>query len=388
MLPCMDMRTAPTGIVAAAQALAPSVADAADEIEATGRLPCELVERFTEAGLYHLYLPAASGGPEADPLDAMLAIEILARADGSAAWCAHVSSANSWQTATLAADALAAMDDIHGAGGGARRFSGSARPLGQAVRVDGGYRVTGRWDFASNCLHAQWYCGSCIADDGGRRRVRPMFMPITDGTIHDTWQVAGLRGTGSNDFAVSDVFVPDERVSSGRNLRARPGRLYVPRLSMVVNWALTAGVALGIARGALDAFGELAVLGTSGTVDTPLRDRVQVQAAVGRAEAMLAAARLSCFQSIGDAWRATGDDELDRAVPAARLAIVYAIQSAVDVVELVFRAGGTRAIFNRNGLERRFRDVQVAVQHVAGSSSHFEAAGRIALGLPAGAPFW
>jgi indole-3-acetate monooxygenase len=373
-------------IVRAAAELAPLVEAATEEVERSGRLPDDLVDRLTATGLYHLYLPASAGGPEADPVSSLLAVEALARVDGSVAWCAQVSSANSWQCATLAPEALRSMAAACGA---AWRLSGSARPLGRARRVEGGYVVTGRWDFASNCLHATWYCGTCVAEEDGRRRPRAVFVPMAQGEVIETWQAAGLRGTGSHDFAVQDVFVPDEHVAAGRNLARQPGRLYRARTTMVVNWALTAGVALGIGRGALDAFGAMSEQATAQVTDVPLRNRTEVQRAVGRAEAMLGAARAYCLHAVADVWKAGDDDEaLDRLVLDARLAITHAMHTAVDVVDLLFHAGGTRSVFNRHGVERRFRDAHVALQHVAGSPGHFEAGGRIALGLPAAAPFW
>lgn len=381
-------------VVDAARRLVPEVEEAAGWIEANRRLPDGLAAQLTGAGLNHLYLPASVGGPEVDPLSAMTAVEILAAADGSVAWCAHVSSANAWQIATLGPDAVAAMAER--AGCAPRRFSGSNRPCGTARPVEGGYIVSGRWDFASNCLHADWYCGACLVDgggaeEGGRRRTRAVFLPIAEGTVLDTWQVAGLRGTGSNDFVVDEVFVPAERVSSGRHLAAQTGPLYHRRLSMVVNWALTAGVALGLGRGALDAFGQLAADGTAGA-EQPLRERAPVQLAVGRAEARLQAARVFCRSSVAEVWAAAvagaDDGELDRLIPPARLAIVHALHEAVEVVNQLFHAGGTRSIFAAHRLERCFRDAHVALQHGAGSPSHFEAGGRLALGLPARAPLW
>jgi alkylation response protein AidB-like acyl-CoA dehydrogenase len=395
----MSPRVAHPDVVAAAGELAPFVAAAADDLDREGRLPTAIIDRLSGADLFQLYLPASAGGPEVDPVSALLATEVVARADGSVAWCAHVSSANAWALATLAPETVSAMAATAAGpgradrGGGAPpsgatwRLSGSARPLGRAVRVDGGYVVNGRWDFASNCLHAEWYCGTCVVSDDPRRRGRAMFFPMSDVTVIDTWRVAGLRGTGSHDVAVHDLFVPDTHVSAGRHLAGQRGRLFHPRLTMVVNWALTAGVALGIARGALDAFGALSGQTTAQLTDTPLRDRADVQRAVGRAEATLGAARSYCLQAVADAWEAD-DDRLDGAVVAARLAITHAMHTAVDVVDLLFHAGGTRSIFNQHGLERRFRDAHVALQHGAGSPAHYEAGGRIALGLPAGAPFW
>jgi indole-3-acetate monooxygenase len=376
-------------VLGTARAVAELAAQASDEIEAGGRLTEPVAAALTEGGLDHLYLPASAGGPQADPITGLMAMETLAVADGSTAWCAQVSSANAWQIATLSPEAVEAMTAQ--VGRPPRRFSGSNRPCGTARMVEGGYVVSGQWDFASNCLHADWYCGTCVVEDGGRRRHRSMFMPITDGTILPTWQVAGMRGTGSNDFAVTEVFVPMERVSAGRHLATQRGPLYNQRLPMVVNWALTAGVALGVARGAMEDFARLSADRTAGT-DLPLRERAPVQLAAGRAEARLGAARAYCQQAIADAWGAAGgtDDPaaLDAVIPPARLAIVHAMYTAVEVVDLLFQAGGTRSIFQCHGLERRFRDAHVALQHGAGSANHFEAGGRIALGLPAAAPLW
>jgi alkylation response protein AidB-like acyl-CoA dehydrogenase len=375
-------------IVAAAGELATVVAESADEIEARGRLPELIVDHLTDAGLYALYRPAAMGGPQVDPISAFMAIEHLAQADGSVAWCAHVSSGNSYQLATLSPDVVAAMGHPPHA---ARRFAGSNRPLGRARRVEGGYLVDGRWDFASNCLQADWYCAACVDEEGGRHRVRGLFIPMADCEVLDTWRVAGLRGTGSHDVVVRGVFVPDEHVASGRNLSvaAEAGTLYTQRLALIVNWILTAAVALGIAKGALDAFRQLSDQGTAHGVDSPLRERAEVQGAIGRATAVLGAARSYCLHACADVWEAAGGlNPLDHLVLESRLAITHAMRAAVDVVDVLFHAAGTRSIYNHQGIERRFRDAHVAAQHFAGSPSHLSAGGRLVLGLPAGAPYW
>ncbi len=374
--------------VAAARRLAPLAAASADVIERSGRLPADLVEALSAARLYDLYLPVSVGGPEADPLTALLAVEALARADASVGWCVQVSVANSWQLAAIAPEAVAAMVM---AAGGALRVAGSARPLGRAERVDGGYRVSGRWDFASNVLHADWYVGTCIAEEDGRRRTRVVCVPVASGQIIETWDVAGLRGSGSHDFAVADLFVPDTHVAAGRHVAAQAGPLYRPRLTMVANWAPTAAIGLGVARGAIDAFVAMSGDGTANTVDVALRDRADTQRAVGRAAAKLGAARAYCLDAIGRAWETDADTDpsvLDEAVLQARLAITNALHTAVEVVDLLFHAGGTRSVFAAAGLERRWRDAHVAVQHGAALPSHFDAAGRLAMGLPAGAPYW
>jgi alkylation response protein AidB-like acyl-CoA dehydrogenase len=375
-----------THITAAAR-LAPLIAEAAAEVEANGCLPQFIVDRLTEAELFSLYLPAAVGGPEVDPVTAFLVIEQLAQADGSVGWCAHVSSGISWFMNWLTTATVREMTD---GGRRAMRFSGSARPLGKARPVEGGFRVTGRWDFASNCLHAEWYSGACVVEEPGRKRVRAMMIPVNEGKVIETWQVTGLRGTGSHDFAVDDLFVPAAHVQSLRHAIANGGRLFDQRLTLVAGWAPTAAVAIGIAGGALRAFITLAEQATANQVTVPLRDRREIQGTVGRVAAMLGAARSSCLAAIAEASQAvaSGREDVDREILAARLAIPYAMQTSVEAVTLLFHAGGTRSIFASGGLDRRFRDIHVAVQHFAGSPDHFQAGGRILLGLPAGAPFW
>ena len=241
-----------------------------------------------------------------------------------------------------------------------------------------------------------WYAGTCVIDEprpaGSPPRARAMLFPVTDGRIIHTWSVLGMRGTGSHDFAVDDVFVPVRRVTSFRYALARQSRVFHPRLGRVVIWAPTAGVALGIARGALDDFAELSAQPTTSS-PVPLRERADVQLAVGRAEAITSAARAYCLGAIDDAWEAVGPDgpgqgpELDGAIAHARLAITHAMNEAVRVVDLLQRAAGTAGVYDAGRIERRFRDAHVAVQHAAGLDQHVEAAGRVLLGVPSDVPF-
>jgi alkylation response protein AidB-like acyl-CoA dehydrogenase len=374
--------------------LAPRIRQLADEIEQAGCLPPELVGPMTEAGLFELYRPADAGGLEAGPLTAFEVTECLARADGSVAWCVSVSTALSTYLGWLPPDGLAEVT----AAGGPLRLAGSARPLGRAGATEGGYRVQGHWDFASNVLQADWYVGTCVIEGdhsrSGEPKARSVFLPVRDGRVERTWSVLGMRGTGSHDFVVDDMVVPTRRVASVRYARARAGRLYHPRLAMVVTWAPTAGVALGLARGALDDFAELSAARSTAS-PLPLAHRRDVQAAVGQAEAIVAAARAYCVAAIGHAWEAVASDphgetspELDRAIAHARLAITHAMGEAVRAVDLLLRAAGTGGVFCKAGIERRFRDVHVAQQHAAGLAGHVEAAGRVLLGLPADAPYF
>jgi alkylation response protein AidB-like acyl-CoA dehydrogenase len=392
-------------IVDAALGLQGAIRSAADRIEVEASLPEDLVASMAEAGLFQLYLPHDAGGPEVSPRTALLTCEHLARADGSVGWCASVSSALSNYLGWLPADGLAEIAGAGAVGGRPRlRLSGSARPLGVAVPVEGGFVARGRWDFASNVTQSGWYAGTCIIEEpratGSPPRARAMLFPVEDGRILRTWSVLGMRGTGSHDFAVDDVFVPQRRVTSFRYALARHSRVFHPRLGRVVIWAPTAGVALGIARGALDDFRELAEHPTTSS-PVPLRERQDVQLAFGRAEAITVAARAFCLDAIDAAWEVVGriasperpqleqdlDRDLDRAVAHARLAITHAMNEAVRVVDLLQRAAGTAGVYNTGRIERRFRDAHVAVQHAAGLDQHVEAAARVLLGVPSDVPF-
>jgi alkylation response protein AidB-like acyl-CoA dehydrogenase len=214
-----------------------------------------------------------------------------------------------------------------------------------------------------------------------------------DCTVLPVWDALGMRGTASHDVVVDGVFVPAERMASGRWLRAQPGRLYHPRLGGVITWAPTVGVALGLARGALDAMADLAGHTSTGS-GVPLGERVEVQRAVGRAEAVVASARAFAVEAIGAAWEAVepGADAdpraVDTAVARARLAITHGMTEAIRAIEALAEVTGTPGVLRVHGLERRWRDAVTASRHAAGLVAHVEAAGRVLLGLPAAAPLF
>ncbi|MEK7807126.1 MAG: acyl-CoA dehydrogenase family protein [Chloroflexota bacterium] len=383
----MVRSTVANDVVARAAALAPQIRAAADEMESARRLPASLVQALDQAGLLQLSLPRSMGGPEVNPLTALRAIEALSRADGSVGWCAMISSANANFAGWLRADVGRAMfgQPPH------YRGAGSFRPLGEAHPVDGGYRVRGRWDYASGIDHANWISFSCkVVDDRGPRlspagtpETLMMLAPAETATLLDTWDVVGMRGTGSNDFVLNDVFVPEERTFPLYGPPQEPGPLYNPRMSLVAGWAVTAGNSLGMARGAMDSFVELA--STSGTTISTklLRDRPTVQVTVAEAEAIISAARAYLLDAVGTAWQATCDGVEDpvQELAQARVAITHAMRESVRAVDLLFHAAGTNAIHRKHPLERFFRDVHVAAQHGAGLLSNFESGGQALLGL-------
>ena len=270
------------------------------------------------------------------------------------------------------------------------RFAGSIRPQGRARRVEGGHRIEGRWNFARGVTHATWLICRCVLWEGdkpvrapsGAPVTRIFWMPARDAEIVDTWHVLGLRGSGSHDFTLADQFVPDRHSVSPTDPPRDGGALYDSRLQLSWIWTATAANALGIARGALDAFAELA--GTLTTMSTePLRDRPLVQTRVAEAEAILGSARAYLQVAVGDLWTRAGrgESDLDAAVVQARLAITHTLHEAVRSGDLVFHAAGTNAAYGQNRLERHFRDIHVAVQHAAGLPAHMQAAGKALLGL-------
>src|SRR5262245_42399192 len=373
--------------VVAAINLAPHIRAVREELETTRRVPLSLVQAINDAGLFRPYLPHALGGLELPPLTVFRIIEEISKVDGSVGWCTMIASSESLFSGWLQTDIARALfgqpPDM--------RMAGSLRPEGQAYPVDGGYRIRGRWDFASGIHHANLLLCTCtvMAGDAPRQtpagvpEIRSMLIPVHEATIVDTWSVVGMCGTGSHDFIVDDVFVPAAHSFSLLEPPQAPGRLYQPRLLFVVLWSGTVANALGMARGAMDAFIELATQAGSTSSPILLRDRALVQTQIAEAEAILSAARAYVLASVGAAWEAVcaGVPDPSREIAQARLAITHGMHEAVRVVDRLFHAAGTNAIYRKYGLERYFRDVHTAVQHAAGLPVHIESAGKVFLGL-------
>jgi alkylation response protein AidB-like acyl-CoA dehydrogenase len=375
-------------VVAAARRLLPQVVAAREECERLRHVPTPMVEALAEAGLLQMYLPRSMGGLELAPLVVFRVIEEISRASGSIGWCTML--------ATDISDSLGWLDTEVGRAIVGRpadaRLAGSIRPQGRAHPVDGGYRIDGHWDFASGINHARWLQCPCVLWDGdkpmrtpsGAPVLRAFLVPVASATIRDTWHVLGLRGTGSHDFLVEDVFVPASHSYSKAGPAIQPGPLYDPRLSLTWLWTATVANAMGIARGAIDAFVELAASKATTMSATLLRDRPLVQARVAEAEAILSGARAYVNTAVGELWARASQrrgDHLDEAIVQARLAITHGMHEAARSVDLIFHAAGTNAVYEKNPLERHFRDIHVALQHGAALPVHMESAGKALLGL-------
>ncbi len=389
----MTRKTRELDLIAAAKDLRPQIRTARDDLETLGHLPESLVGAMARVGLFQLYLPRSMGGAEVDPITGICAIEELSKVDGSVGWCAvlasNISGLAGWLDDDVGRNLFGQPPDVRGAG--------SLRPMGQARCIDGGYMVSGRWDFASGINHANVLLCTCkIVDDQGPRltpngvpETRMFLTPSEGATIYNTWSVVGMRGTGSNDFVVKETFVPQERSLSLSEPPRETGPLY-SRGFLTAFWALNAGNALGIARGAMDAFLELAGQTGSTMSATLLRDRSAVQTTVGEAEAIISAARAYLIDAVGKAWQAAVEDSPDPSaqITQARLAITHAVRESVRAVDLLFHAAGSNAVYQKNSLERYFRDIHVAVQHLAGLPAVFESGGQALLGLKPNGPGW
>jgi alkylation response protein AidB-like acyl-CoA dehydrogenase len=274
-------------------------------------------------------------------------------------------------------------------GSGRTVLVGTLNPAGKAVAVPGGYRVTGRWSYGSFIAHSQWVLGNCIVQDEPGPVFRLCIFPRADVEVFDIWHVGGLRATGSNDYQVMDLFVPEERALPipGFSPAARqPGALYaVPMLATFVS--CIAIVTLGIARAAIEALIEIAAAKTPTGSDSVLREKPSVQADMARAEALVRSGRAFLFDALGACW----DDALAgrpitlqrRAV--VRLAACQATQNAVQAVDLKYACAGGTSLFEGNRLERCFRDVHAGAQHFAvAPQSNLEPIGRVLFGLDPG----
>ncbi|MCH9671570.1 MAG: acyl-CoA dehydrogenase family protein [Gammaproteobacteria bacterium] len=382
--------------VAVAKGLHSAIVAARTHIDREQAFPAELVDAMRAGNLFQLSLPAAIGGPQHHPLVSFEAVEALARADGSVGWCASISTSVSlfsggWLDPVVARALFGATPNA--------TMSGSVRAEGNATITPDGYVVSGQWDFASNINQARWmFCTCTLWENGeqqltraGAPRVRTMLIPIEQVTIVPTWSVVGMRGTGSHDFRVDNVHVPRAHTVSLGDPPAHDGLLYHPRLSMTCAWATTAAVALGIGRGAVDTFFELANRsGSTASRATLLRDRPRAQESAAQAEAILNSARAFLVDAVGTAWDTLSNDSAapGAAIAQARLAITHAMQESVRAVDKLFHAAGTNAVYEKNGIERHFRDVHVAAQHAAGQMSHYETAGKALLGTPLKEPGW
>ena len=383
-------RPAPEGIdyVARARALGPLIETAADEVERIRELPRSLTLALAEQGLFRLLQPRALGGAELTPMAFADVMGEIARHDASTAWCVGQGNGCGVAAAFLAPEVAR---EIFGPVDGIVAW-GPPNPC-EVTKVPGGYRLTGSWSFASGSHNASWFgahTAATGADGAPLRRpdggtiLRTLLFPKSQAVMTDIWRVLGLKGTGSDQYGVTDLFVADDHtVLHDRKTPPRQGgRLYKFSFSNLYASGF-AGLALGVAGAFYDSFVALAADKTPRGAKSTMRHNNVVQSQVAQASARLRSARAFLHNSLSDIWDsvgARGELTLDDNA-TIRLASTWAIKQAREVVGELYHAAGATAIFEAQPFERRFRDINTIAQQMQGAQRHFETVGGILLGL-------
>lgn len=372
--------------VDAARALGPTIRERSEEIEQLRRLPDDLVAELSEAGLFQFWIPEVYGGPEVDPVSGLEAVTELARHDTSVAWCAFIATGTSMLAGVLPPEHA---EDVYGRPGAIT--GGFAQPVGRARVVDGGLSISGRWAWGSGTQHCTGIGGGfLVVDDDGNPAPRADgllvgfgFFDRDDVTFLDTWDVLGVRGSGSTDYEVTDAFVPEGRWANMADLTPKVDSplMHMPFFPMLSGGL--AATAIGLADRALEEFHRLALGKVPQGSGKTLSERPTTQLDHARAEATIASATAFLHDVFGEAWdvvRAGGTADIDLR-RRMRLAIADGTQRCVDVVSRLHRVAGGEAVYRRCPLERLFRDANVLSQHAMVAERVLELSGRLSFGL-------
>lgn len=357
-----------------------------DEFEKARRIPPDVSAALAEAGFYRIGVPAALGGLECPPVIGNQVIETLARGDASCAWVAFIAATSGTVLAsipdTAGADIFANPDTM---------ITGVFAPNGKAEKSDGGFTVSGRWQWGSGSQNADWVLGGCMLtqngepmlDEQGQPRSHMLLMPASELEFHDTWHTAGLCGTGSLDYAVKDLFVPQDRVVG----YLVTGKAETPLYAFPSFTFLALGIAavcMGMARAAIDDLVELASAKKRAGASKTIAEQPVTQARLAQAEAELRSARAFYYQTLETAWSSA---QLNNQVSIEqrrdlRLATTHAVNASVSVVEAMYNLGGGSAVYSHSRLQRYFRDIHVAKSHIMVSPTTLETVGRLFFDLP------
>jgi indole-3-acetate monooxygenase len=378
---------ADTSLIDAAREIAPIIQKYKDEAERERRLSRPVLNALRETGLLRMSTPRSLGGLETDPITRALVVEEISRHDSAAGWtlenpldwaffCARLPNEGAEQIYSRGADILIAAQ--------------FGRPL-KATSTEGGYRISGRAPFVSNCYDADWISSTALVDvdqhSEGEPEMVMVYFPRGNCEIIDTWDVMGMRGTGSNDISVTDVYVPKSRTFP-MVPEFEPGCHYQgPLYRLPLVGAAATGIStpmLGVARRALDEVTGLALTKTPVGSGGLLKERSLAQIQLGKAEAVLRSGRLLFFETVSEAWQrcVAGEPHSLRQKADLLLAMTHAMSSAVQAVELACSIAGTTAFRATSPLERCFRDVQTMKHHVFASEARYGTFGQVYLGVP------
>lgn len=365
-------------VLEAVREFAATIAPRADAVEDAGRIPDDIVSGLRATGLLGALFPASLGGPGMTPYQIVCAIEELAYADASVAWCAAIGidaglCAMHWDD-----DRVRAVFPTPD-----RLVAAVLPPLGRGRRVAGGYRVSGRWAMGSGIQAADHVlCGILAEDDAPSWRVA--VLDPGDVRVLDTWHTTGLRGTGSHDFEAHDVFVPRARTFEFTAAPLRKDPLYATADHLVGKMA---GVALGIGRAALDATRTLLLDKTDAMTRQKASRNPRVQAEFAHAETLVGAARAYVRTTLEDSWAAlAAGNPPDRG--AGALARRYAYRACREAVQTLYDLAGSHAVYrDKLPLDRQLRDIVTACQHIAVQDRMLETVGDLRLGGEPFSPF-
>jgi indole-3-acetate monooxygenase len=384
-----------SALLETAAGLQPLIRTYQDETERERRIPAAVVDALRGAGLYRMIVPRQLGGLQVDLLTFLRAAELIAEADGSTGWNLTNNAVGQLVALSLPDEGVREIFE----GGPSTIIAGTAVPGGgKAVEVEGGFVVSGRWRFGSGCRESQWMLGNFqVSDPDGPRLdadgtpalYRGFFSPA-ECSIIDTWDMTGMRGTGSHDWAVTDVFVPCHRTVQvpGALLHNQwqkwPGTLYQLPIHALVGPHHSI-VATGIARAGIDALVELAGAKVPRGRTGLLREREHVQDAVARAEALLRAAQTFRAAALGDVWDtvAAGQQTTLQQRALCRIAASFAVDSARQAMDLMYRSGGTTSNQRTHPIARCWRDLHVVAEAASVMPDWYAVAGRALLGLDA-----
>jgi indole-3-acetate monooxygenase len=373
-------------ILARAKALAPLLRERADEIEQTRRLPADVVELLRGTGVFRMGFSREWGGPELTSMEQTEVVEALAYGDASAAWCgvigANTGIYSNFLDPAAARKMFPDLDTV---------TAGLLQPSGRAERVPGGYRLTGRWSFGSGITHSDWVTsGAFVYQDGepyaspdgsNPHESRQFMVPSHEVEVIDNWNTTGLCGSGSCDYTITDVFVPEDHTYSFDTVRGTPGPLAQPD-------AFTrsmCGVPLGVARAALDHVREVALTRVDRMTGVAWADSFRVQITLAECEAAYNAARQGVYGSMRRQWEVlaaggTLDDLTAHERAASPLSWVHAFRTSRSVVSRLYDLLQTWSINRSSPMDRWLRDTTTMCQHLIAQDRILQSAGAYLLG--------
>ncbi|MEY9156231.1 3-hydroxy-9,10-secoandrosta-1,3,5(10)-triene-9,17-dione monooxygenase [Bradyrhizobium japonicum] len=379
-------------MIARTRALVPRLRERAARTEELRHLPTETEKDLHDAGLFRMLQPKRIGGAELDYVALVDCAELLGMADASVAWNLANLASHHWM---LGMFAQKAQDLVWDRDPDALIASSFIFPAGRATRVEGGYRLHGSWPFSSGVASCEWNMLASVVysdDEADGIEYRIFLLPKDDYKVLDTWNVAGLRGTGSCDVEVRDAFVPDFMTVAVGDLaggptpgsKVNPNPLYALPVFSLFPYVLS-GVALGNAQVCLDDYAEVARHRISTYNRAKLSDFQSTQIKIAEASAKIDAARLimrsACVNAMEDARRGRIPDMATKT--RYRRDGAFSVNLCTDAVSMLFAASGARGLFTTGVLQRQFRDAHAINSHLA---FNFDAAGtnygRVALGLP------